>query len=104
MKKSKKVCRRCRPPFKGSNEIVFAIISTTVSLSGRSFTHHVPPGLSGRLFREFGVVVAGAVLISALVSLTLTPMMSAYLLKSGRSQCLVLSEKQNRFFWNEQDL
>jgi len=40
-------------------------------------------GLTGRLFREFGVVVAGAVFVSAFVSLTLTPMMSSRLLRAG---------------------
>ena len=42
-------------------------------------------GLTGRLFREFGVVVAGSVLVSAFVSLTLTPMMSRFMLKPGGS-------------------
>ncbi|MFZ1702732.1 MAG: efflux RND transporter permease subunit [Saprospiraceae bacterium] len=69
--------------FKGSNEIVFAIISTTITLVVVFLPIMFLQGLSGRLFREFGVVVAGAVLVSAFVSLTLTPMMSAYLLKSG---------------------
>ena len=69
--------------FKGSNEIVFAIISTTITLVVVFLPITFLQGLSGRLFREFGVVVAGAVLVSAFVSLTLTPMMSAYLLKSG---------------------
>jgi multidrug efflux pump len=69
--------------FKGSQEIVFAIISTTITLVVVFLPITFLQGLSGRLFREFGVVVAGAVLVSAFVSLTLTPMMSAYLLKSG---------------------
>lgn len=69
--------------FKGSSEIVFAIISTTLTLIVVFLPITFLQGLSGRLFREFGIVVAGAVFISAFVSLTLTPMMSAYLLKSG---------------------
>src|SRR6478609_6218849 len=40
-------------------------------------------GITGRLFREFAIVVSGSVLISAFVALTLSPMMSAYLLKKG---------------------
>lgn len=69
--------------FKGSDEIVFAIISTTVTLVSVFLPIMFLQGLTGRLFREFGVVVAGSILVSALVSLTLTPMMSAKLLKSG---------------------
>jgi multidrug efflux pump len=66
---------------KGSKEITFAIISTTVTLAAVFLPIVFLSGLTGRLFREFGVVVAGSVLISALVSLTLTPMMSARWLK-----------------------
>src|SRR5690606_1730561 len=69
--------------FKGSSEIVFAIISTTLTLIVVFLPITFLQGLSGRLFREFGIVVAGAVFVSAFVSLTLPPMMSAYLLKSG---------------------
>lgn len=66
---------------RGSKEITFAIISTTVTLAAVFLPVVFLSGLTGRLFREFGVVVAGSVLISALVSLTLTPMMSARWLK-----------------------
>jgi hydrophobe/amphiphile efflux-1 (HAE1) family protein len=69
--------------FKGSEEIFFAIVSTTVTLIAVFLPIMFLEGLTGRLFREFGVVVAGAVLVSAFVSLTLTPMMSARLLRSG---------------------
>jgi multidrug efflux pump len=65
----------------GSKEIVFAIISTTITLAAVFLPIIFLQGLTGRLFREFGVVVAGAVLISSVVSLTLTPMMSARILK-----------------------
>jgi hydrophobe/amphiphile efflux-1 (HAE1) family protein len=64
----------------GSKEIFFAIISTTITLASVFLPIMFLQGLTGRLFREFGVVVAGAVLISAFVSLTLTPMMSARIL------------------------
>ncbi len=70
---------------KGSKEIYFAILSTTITLAAVFFPIIFLKGLTGRLFREFGIVVAGAVLISALVSLTLTPMMSSRLLKPGKS-------------------
>ncbi len=62
---------------KGSKEIYFAIISTTITLAAVFLPIIFLQGLTGRLFREFGIVVAGSVLISAFVSLTLTPMMSA---------------------------
>ncbi len=65
----------------GAHEIYFAIISTTVTLAAVFLPIIFLEGVTGRLFREFGVVVAGAVIISAFVSLTLTPMMSSRLLK-----------------------
>ncbi len=61
----------------GSKEIVFAVLSTTITLAAVFLPIVFLQGLTGRLFREFGVVVAGSVLISAFVSLTLTPMMSS---------------------------
>ncbi len=68
----------------GIREIFFAVISTTVTLA----TVFVPilfmSGLTGRLFREFGVVVAGAVLISSFVALTLSPMLCRFILKHER--------------------
>ncbi len=65
----------------GTKEIVFAIISTTITLAAVFLPIIFLSGLTGRLFREFGVVVAGSVIISAVVSLTLTPMMSSKILK-----------------------
>lgn len=62
---------------RGSKEIYFAILSTTITLASVFLPIIFLQGLTGRLFREFGVVVAGSILISAFVSLTLTPMMSA---------------------------
>jgi multidrug efflux pump len=76
--------------FEGSKEIYFAIISTTITLASVFLPIMFLQGLTGRLFREFGVVVAGAVLISAFVSLTLTPMMS--------SRILHKTEHQNKLF------
>jgi hydrophobe/amphiphile efflux-1 (HAE1) family protein len=75
---------------KGSKEIFFAIISTTITLASVFLPIIFLQGLTGRLFREFGVVVAGSVLISAFVSLTLTPMMSSRMLRK--------QEHQNRLF------
>ncbi len=69
----------------GSREIFFAIIATTVVLVAVFLPIIFLDGLTGRLFREFGVVVAGAVVISTFVSLTLTPMLSSRLLKHRES-------------------
>lgn len=70
---------------KGSEEIIFAIISTTITLAAVFLPIMFLSGISGRLFREFAVTVAGSVLISAFVSLTLTPMMCARMLKKSSS-------------------
>ncbi|MBN8705416.1 MAG: efflux RND transporter permease subunit [Bacteroidetes bacterium] len=61
---------------KGTSEIFFAIISTTITLAAVFLPIIFLQGLTGQLFREFGIVMAGSVIISAFVSLTLTPMMS----------------------------
>jgi multidrug efflux pump len=66
---------------RGATEIYFAVISTTVALVAVFLPVIFLEGLTGRLFREFGMVVASAVVISSFVSLTLTPMMSSRLLK-----------------------
>ncbi|AEE49815.1 efflux RND transporter permease subunit [Haliscomenobacter hydrossis] len=65
----------------GSKEIYFAIISTSITLIIVFLPIVFLQGLTGRLFREFGVTVAGSILISMIVSLTLTPMMCARFLK-----------------------
>ncbi|MDI3321324.1 efflux RND transporter permease subunit [Pinibacter soli] len=70
---------------KGSDEIYFAVISTTVTLAAVFLPILFLGGITGRLFKEFAIVVSGSVLISAFVALTLSPMMSAYLLKAGAS-------------------
>ena len=73
---------------KGSNEIFFAVISTSLTLAVVFLPIIFLQGFVGRLFREFGVVVAGAVLISAFVSLSLTPMLNVKLTrkKKGHSK------------------
>jgi multidrug efflux pump len=63
----------------GTREIFFAVISTSITLAVVFIPVIFLQGFTGRLFREFGIVVAGAVLISALVSLTLTPVLNVYL-------------------------
>ncbi len=67
----------------GSKEIFFAVISTSITLAIVFLPVVFLPGFVGRLFREFGIVVAGAVLISSFVSLTLTPVLSVKLTRSN---------------------
>ena len=67
----------------GAREIYFAVISTSITLAVVFLPIIFLEGFVGRLFREFGVVVAGAVLISALVSLTLTPVLNIKLTPKG---------------------
>ncbi|HEX8607835.1 MAG TPA: efflux RND transporter permease subunit, partial [Pedobacter sp.] len=66
---------------RGSNEIFFAVISISITLAAVFLPVIFLQGFVGRLFREFGIVIGAAVLISAFVSLTLTPMLNAYLMK-----------------------
>lgn len=63
----------------GSEEIYFAVIATSITLAIIFLPIVFLQGFTGRLFREFGIVVAGAVLISCFVSLTLTPILNVYL-------------------------
>lgn len=78
----------------GSKEVYFAVISTTVALAAVFLPVIFLQGLTGRLFREFGIVLAGAVIISSFVALTLTPMLSTRLLKqrSRHSRFYYLTE------------
>jgi multidrug efflux pump len=70
----------------GTREIFFAVIATTLALVSVFLPIMFLGGLTGRLFREFGVVLGGAVVISSFVALTLTPMLSTRLLrKQGHS-------------------
>ncbi len=79
----------------GSKEIFFAILSTTITLAAVFLPIIFLQGFTGKLFREFGIVMAGAVIISAFVSLTLTPMMSAHWLRHSdhHSNFYVRTEK-----------
>ena len=72
--------------FKGSRQIGFTIISLTASLIAVLIPLLFMGDVVGRLFHEFAITLAVAILISAFVSLTLTPMMSAHLLRPERAQ------------------
>ena len=65
--------------FQGTREIFFAVITTSLTLAIVFIPVIFLQGFTGRLFREFGIVVAGAVIISAFVSLTLTPVLNVFL-------------------------
>jgi multidrug efflux pump len=84
---------------KGSVEIYFAVISTTVSVVAVFLPVIFLQGLTGRLFREFGLVVASSVAISAFVSLTLTPMMSSKILKRRAVQPWLYRKTEPFFNW-----
>jgi len=73
----------------GSKEIFFAVVSTTITLVAVFIPIVFLEGMTGRLFREFSIVVSGAVIISSFVALTFTPMLA--------SKLLVKREKQNWF-------
>lgn len=81
----------------GSREIFFAIISTTITLIAVFFPIVFLEGMTGRLFREFSIVIAGAVAISSFVALTLTPMLSTKILKQ-RSKHNWIYDKTEPFF------
>ncbi|OXB21488.1 acriflavin resistance protein [Flavobacterium tructae] len=83
---------------KGSNEIFYAVISISVTLAAVFLPVIFLEGFVGRLFREFGVVIGAAVLISAFVSLTLTPMLNAYLMKGGEQKKSKFYVKTEPFF------
>ena len=76
--------------FKGSREIAFAIIAMTITLSAVYLPFAFSTGRSGRLFVEFALTLAGAVLVSGFVALTLSPMMCSKLLRH--------EAKHGRFF------
>ena len=82
---------------RGSAEIFFAIISTTIALASVFLPIIFLQGLTGRLFREFGIVIAGSVIISAFVALTLTPMLGSRILK-GRDKHNWFYNKTEPFF------
>jgi multidrug efflux pump len=84
---------------KGSEEIFFAVIATTVTLAAVFLPVIFLTGTTGRLFREFGIVVAGSVIISAFVALTMTPMLSAKMLKHRSQQNAFYRFTEPFFVW-----
>ena len=90
----------------GSKEIFFAVVSTTITLVAIFFPIVFLEGMTGRLFREFSIVISGAVIISTFVALSFVPMLSSKMLKSGRKKSKfynkteVMFEGMNRFYKN----
>ena len=82
---------------RGSRQIGFAVIATTLSLIAVFVPLSMMGGNTGRLFSEFGISMAGAVLFSSLVALTLTPMMCSKILKQKKSDNLFYRSSEKVF-------
>src|SRR5207247_75306 len=76
---------RLQAALNGSREVVFTIVSMTLSLAAVFIPVLFMGGILGRLFREFAVTICVAILISGLVSITLTPMLCSLFLKPGKT-------------------
>lgn len=83
----------------GSKEIFFAIIATTITLVSVFFPIVFLQGVTGRLFREFSVVIAGSVLISCFVALTFTPMITSRMIKAGVNEGAFYRKTEPFFIW-----
>jgi multidrug efflux pump len=83
----------------GSNEIFFAVISTSITLAAVFLPIVFLQGFVGKLFQEFGMVIASAVLISAFVSLTLTPMLNAKLIRKNDKKSRFYEATEPFFVW-----
>ncbi len=88
-----------RAGIEGTREIFFAIIATTLALVSVFLPILFLGGLVGRLFREFGIVLAGAVIISSFVALTLTPMLATRLLKQRDTHSRFYEKTEPFFKW-----
>lgn len=101
-KKMEKGMNKWQAALEGSKEIYFAVIATSITLAVVFLPIIFIQGFVGRLFREFGIVVAGAVLISAFVSLTLTPVLNVKLSKKNIHKHSWFYNKTEPFFrWME---
>ncbi|MBP6432838.1 MAG: efflux RND transporter permease subunit, partial [Ferruginibacter sp.] len=101
-KKMEKGMSKWQAAKEGSKEIYFAVIATSITLAVVFLPIIFLEGFVGRLFREFGIVVAGAVLISAFVSLTLTPVLNVYLARKDATKHTWFYTKTEPFFrWME---
>lgn len=91
------------PPFqaaiKGAREVGFAIVAMTMTLVAVYAPLAFSPGRTGRLFTEFALALAGAVVISGLVALTLSPMLSSLLLRHNPHPTWFDSHMENLLEW-----
>jgi multidrug efflux pump len=83
----------------GSKEIFFAVVATSLALVSVFMPILFLGGTTGRLFREFGVVIAGAVIISSFVALTLTPMLATKILSRGAEKNRFYMKTEPFFVW-----
>jgi multidrug efflux pump len=83
---------------RGTDEIAFAVIATTIALVAVFSPLAFLQGTTGRLFNEFGIALAGAVVISGFVALTLTPMLSAKILRVPHSHGVLFNLFERTFF------
>ncbi|GAB3019811.1 efflux RND transporter permease subunit [Niabella terrae] len=97
-KKLEKGMGKRRAALEGSKEIYFAVIATSITLAVVFLPIVFLQGFVGRLFREFGIVVAGAVLISAFVSLTLTPVLNVFITRKDVHKKSWFYRKTEPFF------
>ncbi len=82
----------------GSKEIFFAIVATTITLIAVFFPIVFMEGMTGRLFREFSIVIAGAVAISSFAALSFTPMLATKILKPRKKKHGWFYQKTETFF------
>lgn len=83
----------------GSQEVFFAVISTTVTLVAVFVPVIFLQGVTGRLFREFSIVISAAVILSSFTALTFVPMISSKLLKKGSSEGRLYRWSEPFFVW-----
>ncbi len=101
-KKMESGMNKYRAALEGSKEIYFAVIATSLTLAIVFLPIIFLEGFVGKLFREFGIVLASAVLISAFVSLTLTPVLNIYLTrKNGPKHSWFYNKTEPFFVWLE---
>ena len=81
--------------FVGSREVGFAIIATTLTLVAVYVPVALTPGRTGKLFTEFALTLAGAVLISGFIALTLSPMMSSKMLRHEKKHSWIFNLIEN---------
>ncbi|HRP38754.1 MAG: efflux RND transporter permease subunit [Chitinophagales bacterium] len=98
-KKLEKGMNKHQAAKEGSEEIFFAVIATSITLAIVFLPIIFLQGFVGSLFREFGIVVAGAVLISAFVSLSLTPVLNVWLTKDNQSKSWFYKKTEPFYEW-----